>query len=298
MVLFKILWIIDALTSLTFVANQLQINGYLTDISPLHNLQSVGDFQIECYDSDPANALANIKYVGNHLGLYLYSATNINLSSIIDAGSINIVAPYVTSIEGCFTSLQEVLYDADFEFENISSWTPLCGFMMDEDDPNDENDDNELYIESSSQVCCSTLHAIFDHITATNVEYDSCDASPSCVTTLADICTCGTNACLNGGTCAEPVDLSSHYTCSCPPGFSGSRCHRADCTINPCNGNECVVNGDNTFSCVCNNDWLGDRCEIPVPCTTNSPCDFNTAWDRISSIPQVTDIDSVIPFYD
>ena len=37
----------------------------------------------------------------------------------------------------------------------------------------------------------------------------------------ADINPCASNPCMNNGSC---VDLANQYSCSCPAGFSGTRC--------------------------------------------------------------------------
>ena len=61
------------------------------------------------------------------------------------------------------------------------------------------------------------------------------------------------NICLNGGICVNQVNS---YTCTCPVGFTGSRC---ESTVNLClqtnftcnNNGLCLVSANKTLFCSC-----------------------------------------------
>ncbi|KAM9856484.1 protein jagged-1a-like [Aulostomus maculatus] len=88
-----------------------------------------------------------------------------------------------------------------------------------------------------------------------------------------DLNTCRTQQpCLNGGTCSNTGP--DKYHCSCPEGFSGVNCQRADnaCLSNPClNGGSCVETSQG-FECRCTAGWSGPSCSIDVDDCLESPC--------------------------
>ncbi|KAG7236916.1 hypothetical protein INR49_000128, partial [Caranx melampygus] len=85
--------------------------------------------------------------------------------------------------------------------------------------------------------------------------------------------TCGTRQpCLNGGTCSNTGP--DKYQCSCPDGFSGVDCQRADhaCLSNPClNAGSCVETSQG-FECRCAPGWTGPSCSINVDECLVNPC--------------------------
>ncbi|XP_053453179.1 sushi, nidogen and EGF-like domain-containing protein 1 isoform X2 [Nycticebus coucang] len=77
--------------------------------------------------------------------------------------------------------------------------------------------------------------------------------------------------CLNGGECIDDcVTGSPSYTCACPSGFTGRRCHLDvnECTSHPCQNGGTCTHSANTFSCQCPAGFRGPTCE-----TAQSPCD-------------------------
>uniref|UniRef100_A0A7N8WIV4 Delta-like protein n=1 Tax=Mastacembelus armatus TaxID=205130 RepID=A0A7N8WIV4_9TELE len=88
-----------------------------------------------------------------------------------------------------------------------------------------------------------------------------------------DLNTCGTQQpCLNGGTCSNTGP--DKYHCSCPEGFSGVDCRRADhaCLSNPClNGGSCAETSQG-YECLCAPGWTGPSCSINVDECLGNPC--------------------------
>ncbi|XP_071148714.1 uncharacterized protein [Mytilus edulis] len=78
---------------------------------------------------------------------------------------------------------------------------------------------------------------------------------------------CGNQPCFNGGLCKA---IGDNFTCTCSPGFAGSRCEVSVCDSNPCsNGGLCQVKGDK-YKCTCDPGFSGDQCDVG-PCDSN-PC--------------------------
>ncbi|XP_047433472.1 protein jagged-1a-like [Mugil cephalus] len=88
-----------------------------------------------------------------------------------------------------------------------------------------------------------------------------------------DLNTCRTlQPCLNGGTCSNTGP--DKYHCSCPEGFSGLHCQRADhaCLSSPClNGGTCSETSLG-FQCRCGPGWTGPSCSINVDECLVNPC--------------------------
>ncbi|XP_033480646.2 protein jagged-1a isoform X1 [Epinephelus lanceolatus] len=110
-----------------------------------------------------------------------------------------------------------------------------------------------------------------------------------------DLNTCGTlQPCLNGGTCSNTGP--DKYHCSCPDGFSGVNCQRADhaCLSSPClNGGSCVETSQG-FECRCSPGWTGPSCSLNVdeclvnPCSHGGTCQDMVNGFRCTCPPQWT----------
>ncbi|XP_068085238.1 fat-like cadherin-related tumor suppressor homolog [Anabrus simplex] len=101
-----------------------------------------------------------------------------------------------------------------------------------------------------------------------NVEF-SCD--PSLILIPPGVC--GSQPCLNGGTC-KGVGADS-YECACYPRFTGSSC---EIDTDPCASSPCLLGGrcrvapnGNDFTCECLPHLSGRRCEYGRYCSPN-PC--------------------------
>lgn len=99
-----------------------------------------------------------------------------------------------------------------------------------------------------------------------NVEF-SCDAND----VLTPPGPCGSQPCMNGGTCKEKINS---YECHCHSRFTGLLCEldTDPCASAPClYGGKCKANIGGTFSCECSHQLSGRRCEYGRFCTPN-PC--------------------------
>ncbi|XP_068083906.1 fat-like cadherin-related tumor suppressor homolog [Anabrus simplex] len=101
-----------------------------------------------------------------------------------------------------------------------------------------------------------------------NVEF-SCDPS----TVLVPAGVCGSQPCLNGGTCKDLGD--DNFKCLCYPRFIGSSC---EIDTDPCASSPCLYGGrckavpmGNDFICECLSHLSGKRCEYGRYCSPN-PC--------------------------
>jgi hypothetical protein len=102
--------------------------------------------------------------------------------------------------------------------------------------------------------------------------------------TLGGVNPCSPNPCQYGGTCAAG---SSGYTCSCPPGLTGTNC---DVTINPCapspcqNNGVCRSDGRGNYTCSCRAGFTGTNCETNIDdCAVNYCQNGGTCIDGIYS---------------
>ncbi|KAL3276606.1 hypothetical protein HHI36_011978 [Cryptolaemus montrouzieri] len=99
-----------------------------------------------------------------------------------------------------------------------------------------------------------------------NVEF-SCDASK----VLQPPGPCGSQPCLNGGTCVETL---TGFECECHNRFSGALCDidSDPCASAPClYGGKCITGLSGNYVCECVRGLSGKRCEYGRFCTPN-PC--------------------------
>jgi hypothetical protein len=86
---------------------------------------------------------------------------------------------------------------------------------------------------------------------------------------------CGTNPCLNGGSCSPGSPWNANFVCTCPLGFIGATCESTivACTNNTCqNGATCLSDGTDDI-CICPAGFEGDQCENANIAECNSmPC--------------------------
>jgi protein crumbs len=84
-------------------------------------------------------------------------------------------------------------------------------------------------------------------------------------------------ACANGATC---IDVWNDYTCTCAPGYTGTRCqvNIDDCADTPCQHGGVCTDGVSSFNCTCQPGYTGSRCETDIdecasqPCVTSATC--------------------------
>ncbi|GBP73354.1 Neurogenic locus Notch protein [Eumeta japonica] len=88
---------------------------------------------------------------------------------------------------------------------------------------------------------------------------------------------CASQPCRNGGKCVADNTTTAGYSCSCPPGFTGSRCTEdvVECSSGsgngPCHHGRCF-NTHGSYTCVCEPGYTGRDCDAEyVPCEP-SPC--------------------------
>ncbi|KAJ8667841.1 hypothetical protein QAD02_009504, partial [Eretmocerus hayati] len=133
-----------------------------------------------------------------------------------------------------------------------------------------------------------------------NVEF-SCE--PTMV--LKPLGVCGSQPCLNGGTCSEPKDVglkksdeddddeaedaeAPGYLCQCHSRFRGPSCER---DTDPCASSPCLYGGRcrplieiSDFECECPSTLYGKRCEFGRYCGTN-PCEHGGICEEGTSGP-------------
>ena len=86
-------------------------------------------------------------------------------------------------------------------------------------------------------------------------------AAVACTSALGP---CGSQPCMNGGSCADGV---SNFTCTCPPAFSGRLCETAmpagGCSTAPCQNGGVCWNGTapGAFACSCASGYDGATCQ-------------------------------------
>lgn len=100
---------------------------------------------------------------------------------------------------------------------------------------------------------------------------------------------CLSSPCFNGGICRDHPG-HGHYSCECPPAFTGGRCESKTpshiCTENPCsNGATCVPDGSyNGFRCACLPGYTGYKCEINIDeCEVNHCLNGGICLDGINT---------------
>uniref|UniRef100_A0A8C6S0V9 Sushi, nidogen and EGF-like domains 1 n=1 Tax=Nannospalax galili TaxID=1026970 RepID=A0A8C6S0V9_NANGA len=94
-------------------------------------------------------------------------------------------------------------------------------------------------------------------------------SSPLCPSLLPlDVDECGSDPCLNGGSC---VDLVGNYSCICVEPFEGPRCETGShlvpdlCLSAPCQNGGTCVDADQGFVCECPEGFMGLDCRESIP---------------------------------
>ncbi|XP_065170403.1 fat-like cadherin-related tumor suppressor homolog isoform X3 [Atheta coriaria] len=108
-----------------------------------------------------------------------------------------------------------------------------------------------------------------------NVEF-SCDASA----VIKPLGACGSQPCMNGGTCKESLTPIGGYECLCHDRYKGTLC---EMDSNPCASIPCLYGGKcipklGDYSCDCLFSMSGKRCEYgrycnPNPCKNGGVCE-------------------------
>ncbi len=112
---------------------------------------------------------------------------------------------------------------------------------------------------------------------------------------LAPISPCDAFPCRHEGTCNEDTSVSSGFTCTCAPGWTGATCELDvdECASSPCdNGGMCENGPTDSYKCRCTVGFRGDRCQKSAqPAKTTmggttgiSREDFLTALTATSSL--------------
>ena len=97
---------------------------------------------------------------------------------------------------------------------------------------------------------------------------------------------CLSNPCLNDGSCSNS-NTSPFFTCTCQPGFSGSKCgtNINDCASNPCKNGATCIDGINSFTCSCPSGFSGLICGLIGPgCSSNTCQNGGTCTEGLLSI--------------
>eukprot|EP00058_Branchiostoma_floridae_P023668 XP_002609158.1 hypothetical protein BRAFLDRAFT_131370 [Branchiostoma floridae] len=86
---------------------------------------------------------------------------------------------------------------------------------------------------------------------------DMTDVDFNCNDGMETLGVCGSNPCMNGGSCAV-VSPSNRYICNCLPRFSGDNCQidTQPCNSNPCKNGARCKNLLNDFKCECQRECL------------------------------------------
>lgn len=94
---------------------------------------------------------------------------------------------------------------------------------------------------------------------------------------LCDMTPCVSSPCLNDGTCTPSNSSAGGYTCTCPPGFTGSNCDQPInfcLPTNPCsNGATCISQGG-SYMCICPPGTTGPLCQFTSACDFQ-PCNMS-----------------------
>lgn len=90
---------------------------------------------------------------------------------------------------------------------------------------------------------------------------------------------CVSDPCSNGGLCHDGI---STFTCTCLPGFRGSRCEQDinECESNPCKNGANCTDCVNSYTCTCPTGFSGINCEI----NTNDCTDRYSTLSLLNSL--------------
>jgi hypothetical protein len=83
---------------------------------------------------------------------------------------------------------------------------------------------------------------------------------------------CDANPCFNQALCVTK-SASPFFTCTCPPGYSGTRCELRNnpCASNPCNNGVCQDSAT-SFTCSCFAGYTGVVCNLQIDYCSSNPC--------------------------
>ncbi|XP_073964399.1 protein slit-like [Choristoneura fumiferana] len=107
-------------------------------------------------------------------------------------------------------------------------------------------------------------------------------------------CTPEFNPCANGATCS---DHGSHYSCSCPRGYSGQNCttNADDCVNHMCQNGATCLDGLDEYKCVCAAGYAGRYCEAaPHAALGTSPCAHHDCVHGVCYLPALALQDDIM----
>uniref|UniRef100_A0A7M4ETU3 Sushi, nidogen and EGF-like domain-containing protein 1 n=1 Tax=Crocodylus porosus TaxID=8502 RepID=A0A7M4ETU3_CROPO len=82
---------------------------------------------------------------------------------------------------------------------------------------------------------------------------------------------CGSQPCLNGGSCKDRI---AEFLCVCEAGYTGLHCELEidECQSDPCKNGGTCRDLPGSFACLCPDGFMGIHCEAEVDACESSPC--------------------------